>query len=1230
MIKNKLTIKSLMRLENGIMKETDDVKDYSNLYKHFFKGTYSPIADKELILNKLSENKNKYNVKTYEAMYKKIDLYKREDSLTEYLVSTVLPSLYVSETKLSLPKIKKINLYKNMLFDVQFYTSNNPNKKIKRDKKDKTIGDLGLKTTIKPDHYRTIKKLNLLGIMETIVTPFYKIKSIIQFNVNVLDIYGIKNNVGKVLYVSEYVQNKLKFSKKFESVLNIILGNGTTQVDLNAYNQIKKAYTEAFKIVRINNMTNVQSINPININVRSSAECITRYNRYINSNIDFSQTNFYDAIRNKEYIENECIINAFVDHYKNNLMADNKRNQLTREKIISSIGITEEEFIKNGSTILSLEKIFIEYKIRVRLYDAFCHRLIYEYNPEIFDRHVSPFVLCQKNNHVYVLNNNLKSLAAIESKELETIYASANFYINDDITLPQHIMISHIDDIIVIINNHYKNESTNFKYTLILKDISIDKILFQFNNAGYEPEIIFKNGVVSSIKLYLEDITFIVTEQRLIKYSIKDDVKMDNINDYDRSYNLLEKLKKKVFLREHLSYYSESDIDILDSYRTIASLGRFLNNGEEFIDILKMIEIDVSKAYTFQFSKITKIPVFNIFDKFVLYNNEIIEDYNLYMVETFEENILFCRKNMLFYGYILKQINKELYKIINVKVASNIKSVDYKSIVDELWDTEICDEADLSKSLKKLILNVIIGMMSKGKSEVKKSHIFNNINECKYYQDIHGGVINSVAEDEMIYYREYIGGESYNNKDEMVDYVFEDNYNLEIYNTKNILYILTKTDRCRLTNGYRSIGEMILQNHNFYMYSCYLKLKNVGVVCRSVKIDAFTIPLKDLKKAKKVLNFGEKFGDFSYKDNFTYPSLIYERIINEAIEVKNDVINNIIIDDEYNTEDICNKIIDKNCLILGNTPGTGKSYICENLKTKNKLFVVPTNKLIMRYKLLNFSATSINKFFSISMGDEKHQPFDYSEYECIVFDEIYFNNIYALSKINNFVKSHPHLTIIATGDVLQLKSISEICNNVNEKEYLNKCVYSIFDNIITLNINKRFSNQEDHIKLLEIKNYIYSPEFNINILIDKYFKYTNDFSLCSSNIAYTNKTCQFVSSIIRKKLGLLDDYVIGEELINRKYIKGLSINYVYVIQSIDGDRFILKNIDNDDTYKIHISKIIDSFIYNHCSTCHAIQGSSVQGNICIYDYNMHYVSPEWVYVVITRARNLSDIYFYKK
>ena len=52
--------------------------------------------------------------------------------------------------------------------------------------------------------------------------------------------------------------------------------------------------------------------------------------------------------------------------------------------------------------------------------------------------------------------------------------------------------------------------------------------------------------------------------------------------------------------------------------------------------------------------------------------------------------------------------------------------------------------------------------------------------------------------------------------------------------------------------------------------------------------------------------------------------------------------------------------------------------------------VVPTNSLKQAGVK---EAMTMNKFFGISFGDERLEKFDYSDYDVIVFDEIYFHSV---------------------------------------------------------------------------------------------------------------------------------------------------------------------------------------------------------------------------------------------
>ena len=72
-----------------------------------------------------------------------------------------------------------------------------------------------------------------------------------------------------------------------------------------------------------------------------------------------------------------------------------------------------------------------------------------------------------------------------------------------------------------------------------------------------------------------------------------------------------------------------------------------------------------------------------------------------------------------------------------------------------------------------------------------------------------------------------------------------------------ILNIETKAD---LHNVFRYIKELLLQHHNFEMYTDHTKFRNVGIQIFTVKSDAFTIRNSDAEYAKDILQFSNDIG----------------------------------------------------------------------------------------------------------------------------------------------------------------------------------------------------------------------------------------------------------------------------------------------------------------------------------------------------------------------------------
>ena len=482
-----------------------------------------------------------------------------------------------------------------------------------------------------------------------------------------------------------------------------------------------------------------------------------------------------------------------------------------------------------------------------------------------------------------------------------------------------------------------------------------------------------------------------------------------------------------------------------------------------------------------------------------------------------------------------------------------------------------------------------------------------------YYQEKYGGNINIINELE---YSDIV------DENGIPELVGEDKH-----------YVLNISDTQKLKNGYKFVKELILQNHNYDMNEAYENLMKSNITVYSVKTDAFVIDKCNLKKAKEVLKFGNDIGDWRYSDKFNFPSKAFAKqpsFLCDITEYENET---GIVKDEWATDEIIDDHIlnNKRLMIRASLPGSGKSYICKHMQERGYkvLFVVPTNNLKQE---CGTEAMTINKFFGISYGDEKLDKFDYSDYDVIVFDEIYFHNVGKWALIWNFCKNNPDKIILATGDTKQLKNPETVSNTISFEKYADHCINLMFRNNIMLYECKRLKTEEDRNKLKNIKSLIFNNEPILNV-IKKYFGWVDGSEICENNIAYTNKTCKEVSNRIRKMKGIEDEYIIGEEVICRKYIKTMgtkfNVNFKFRIANILGNVVVLQNVATDEKQNIELKVLKKNFIYAYCYTCHSKQGCSVDDDIVIYDWSKWYVCKNWYWTSITRCRDLNRVKFYK-
>ena len=1003
-----------------------------------------------------------------------------------------------------------------------------------------------------------------------------RVSKILAFKVNGVSFYPLLTNpavrtanIKSNAFIEEIVKRKITsdFDKHlFKKVMMVM------RTDNSFVSQMQSLeYVDAIRIENVELIEADGDYDATTENLRN-ADNVSIYHRFVETEIDTSYATVKQALAKQNYREGECWINALVEHYSDTLMKQKRGSlakNLTRDKVLQLIGLSEDEFIKNGTSILRMASVFEEFGIPARIFDFNCS-LIFKYDPPTYSHRIKTFNGLVKNKHIYVLNHDLKSLKCSEmggEKEL-SVKVSDNYYINDREEPRECKMIDTIEDLL-----HLKDKD---EYILIHRDNDLPKLLHDFKESGYEPFVKYQAGTISELKIMWrikklkKTIHYTIQSQNLSKSKIDEDVVVSSEEAYKKTSEAMFKMNKSIFNENHKSYYTDTDIEILDECRTIVPVG-LINNPEVEKNVA---EIDINKAFTKAFTSIKKIPIFRQFDIWRKWSSELnvndMPSLTLYMVRVANANIMFNKRHNLIYGKFLKKLIEKGIKcdILYYKQPSHIHKVDYKQIIDDLWAEQISADEQEDRRIKKTIANINFGLLEKSHNKGQKSRMFDTLTEVCHYQAIYGGrvyaidgIIKDYSYTPLTEEREKV--KVWNFEDGWVG--FEDGVYQQFVVIDGVVhiqrdaerdetkyYVLNVSDERCLSNGFRYIKELLLQDHNYRVYEAYETLKENGIGVYSVKTDALTIKKDDVARTVKLLKVEEgkhKIGGWRLEKSkrVRLPTDDYKLKYNELVVVPQPKNERLNIEDEWDTHTICKQIIDcgGKCLIRARFAGSGKSYIGEYFQKLgyNVLFVVPTNRLLQEKEV---EATTYNKFFSIAVqqdASEKLPSFDYSSYDIIVFDEIYMSNLYVLNKVRLFMQNNPDKMVVATGDVKQLQGVEILTNCQNPATYIDDCLNTVFEYNIFLTICKRVGAKDsiEGDKNREISKTMYEDfwekELPVEEIIPKYFETTDDIMASEHNIAYTNIRCRNVANEIRSRLNKKDKYEVGEILIARNGLK---------------------------------------------------------------------------------------------
>jgi len=960
-----------------------------------------------------------------------------------------------------------------------------------------------------------------------------------------------------------------------------------------------------------------------------------------------------------------AIINKFYDRFVNNMtskVAKRDKIELTYEYLCDVIGLENDDNNISCSIIQSL-KFFEKHELGLFVYDSFLN-LLFKYEPENKNKNTSSLRVLAKNGHIYQINNNLKSLEKItDDDEIKNIYVSDKYNVgieNNDIKTEIHYVHSNIDKcinnntnddealqqdmklqadtIISIIKGYDAEEETTVK---IIVDGCLDNVLCQIKSGGYEPSVYFNNHIYK-LSFQVKKL-HVSIELPNIKTQNEQDIYFQNIDEYNHFHTADDVVKSAIMKEEYLSERTKETRDIEDAYPMTPITGYF--NSYEKVN--SHYTLDVVKAYTSILMNINKIPVFNYFDVYEKYNNEPIQDYTYYIVKNLSSDkyssILLSDTYTRVYGFMIPFIDFD-YKILFYRKPLNIKEVDFKTCIDELYNNESIKVED-----KKYIVNCITGLLEKKTNKKSITKIFTDPQEAEYYcikYSMYKVKKFTIFEDKtiertneqlieryMLYSKcpkDSIDQQDYNH---YVNNYFKcvDNKYFSVIKSPKIICVCVSLEKS-LVNGFSPIKDIIYSKMRIKLYEAYIKMKSLKVELLGIKTDSLFFDRKYISVMQKNFNIENKIGSFRIEKNKVMTDKSLTVNTNKMI-VRLNKVKSISFKDEYDLTEIHEYIKNNNNIIIkADFPGSGKTYAITEYDA-NTLFIMPNNLQCAEKRKDGFKSITFHKFFGISISGMENQKFkgvNLTDVKTICFDEIYMYEPYLLKRVAKFSSDHPEIKVLSTGDGNQLKPIG--FDNIS---YVDKCVNIVFENQIVLREIKRLNNEEDKVIMRSLKDDIFNTDLTIEQLCIKYglnmIRNMKDVKTLK-NISLFKRRADDVNKHIHNNVLKLDGLIVGQEIICKKRYKNksmlINVNYIFVIKSIKGDNIVIEDTNDNDTFTIDNDIFNEYFKLPYCNTLHSIQGATIKDKITIFDCNTAYADKRFIWTAITRCVSLDHINFF--
>ena len=454
---------------------------------------------------------------------------------------------------------------------------------------------------------------------------------------------------------------------------------------------------------------------------------------------------------------------------------------------------------------------------REDIYDGYMNRIVHYRPTDTKHKMFKVLKVVAKDSHIYRLNKDLKKL--IKSSHEEKLYISDKYVLNKCIGKKVKYVKS-LDDVVDCIKENPEDD-------IIFINDDLHKIIFELRKNRYEPTIYFRScGGIFKLTFSINDKYYIIERSDIT--ALDDSLNIIDENEYYRNHEVNKQCYQGLIYDELKSEMNDKVIEIEDCYKINVVSGYFIQSD------LMLNGLDCKKSYSSLLRDINKVPVFRYFDNYVKYDNSEINEFSYYIVKCLDDtdrsNIIFSDRYSRVYGFVLKQIDMN-YEVLYERRPSKIEVVDYKTVVDNVYDTEL-DDSD-----KKYIINKTTGLLELKYNKRHSSRCFDDYAEAHYYKMKNGGDIIP------IYDYEYVSdiddyGEEYEHK-----------------KVHDKMYIVNHVEKRRLSEGFTPIKEMIYCLQKLKLLDMYDKLDDV--IIHGIKTDC-------------ILYEGERKVKFDYNSRFGY------------------------------------------------------------------------------------------------------------------------------------------------------------------------------------------------------------------------------------------------------------------------------------------------------------------------------------------------------------------------